>query len=165
MATVVATFEDFDAVVGDRIVGSGDVNGEIKTHFIEAIIDSGGGEDAGTRVFDAESFAGGGEVLENPLGGFARVASEEKFDLVAGVVDKATNNAGEEVWSKLLGFTADAISAEIFHEFLSNCFLITLIVRIMSSVVLPRERSARGTTKPCKMGPAMVKLPNCSRDL
>ena len=162
---MVATFEDFDAVVGDGVVGSGDVNGEIETHVVKAIIDSGSGKNAGTRVFDTESFAGGSEVLENPLGGFAGVASEEKFDLVAGVVDEAADDAGEEVRGKLLRFAADAISAEIFHEFLSNCFLITLIVKMMSAVVLPRERSARGTTKPCKMGPATVKLPNCSRDL
>ena len=41
----------------------------------------------------------------------------------------------------------------------------TLIVKMTSSVVLPRERSARGNSKPWMIGPAIVKLPNCSRDL
>lgn len=50
-------------------------------------------------------------------------------------------------------------------DYLFSNFFITLIVKIMSSVVLPRERSAMGMVKPWRMGPAMVKLPNCSRDL
>jgi len=41
----------------------------------------------------------------------------------------------------------------------------TLMVRAVSFMVLPRERSASGRTKPWMMGPAMVKPPNCSRDL
>ena len=61
---------------------------------------------------------------------------------------------------------ADAVGAEIFHDdFLSSCFNITLIVRETSSVVLPRERSARGTEKPCRIGPAIVKPPKRSKDL
>ena len=39
------------------------------------------------------------------------------------------------------------------------------MVSVMSLVVLPRERSARGILNPWMIGPAMVKPPNCSRDL
>ena len=113
---MVATFEDFDAVVGNGVVGGGDVDSEIKAHFMKAVIDGGSGKNASVRVFDAECFAGGGEVLENPLGGFAGVASEEKFDLVASVIDKAADDAGEEIRGKLLGFAANAVSAKVFHE-------------------------------------------------
>ena len=74
MAGCGASFKDFDAVVGVRVVGSGDIDGKIESHFVKTIIDSGSGEDAGAAVFDAESFAGRGEVLQNPLGRFAGVA-------------------------------------------------------------------------------------------
>lgn len=39
------------------------------------------------------------------------------------------------------------------------------IVRRMSVMVLPRERSETGKLKPWRMGPATVKPPICSKDL
>ena len=89
MAGSIAAFKDFDAIVGVGVVAGGDVDGEIKAHVIETVIDGGSGEDTGTTIFDAESFEGGGEILQNPLGGFASVTGEENFDVVAGVVDKS----------------------------------------------------------------------------
>ena len=74
MAAVWAALKNFDAVVGVRVVGSGNIDGEIESHFVKTIIDSGSGEDAGAAVFDAEGFAGRGEVLQNPRGRFAGVA-------------------------------------------------------------------------------------------
>lgn len=41
----------------------GDVNGEIKAHLEEAVVDGWGGKNASTGVFDAEGLASGGEVL------------------------------------------------------------------------------------------------------
>ena len=58
-----AAFEDFDTVVGIGVMGGGDVDGEIEAHFVETVVDSGGGEDAGGGIFEAESFTGSGEVL------------------------------------------------------------------------------------------------------
>ena len=43
--------------------------------------------------------------------------------------------------------------------------MITSMVLMVSSTVLPRERSARGLIKPWMIGPAAVKLPKRSRDL
>ena len=86
-AGFVAAFEDFDAVVGVGVVAGGDVNGEIEAHMVEAVIDGRSGKDADAHVFDAESFEGGLEVLENPFGGLAVVAADEDFDVVVGVVD------------------------------------------------------------------------------
>lgn len=72
---------------------SGDVNGEIKAHLEEAVVDGWGGKNAGASIFDTESLAGGGEVLEDPFGGLAGVAGEEDFDIIAGIIDKAFYDA------------------------------------------------------------------------
>ena len=45
-ALVVAAFEDFDTVVGVRIVTSGHIDSEVETHLIETVINSRSGEDA-----------------------------------------------------------------------------------------------------------------------
>ena len=74
MAGCGASFKDFDAVVGVWVVGSGNINSEVIAHFVETVIDGWSGKDAGGGVFDTEGFAGGGEVLQNPLGRFASVA-------------------------------------------------------------------------------------------
>ena len=99
--------------------------------------------------------------MEDPLGRLASVTSEEDFDVVAGVIDEAFDDFGEKFGGKLGGFLANAVGTEVFH----NKLLSILIVSIMSLTVLPRERSAMGISKPWMMGPAMVKPPNCSRDL
>ena len=52
-----------------------------------------------------------------------------------------------------------------FIYFLSCNFLMTSIVRMVSSMELPRERSASGRMKPWMIGPAIVQPPRCSRDL
>ena len=59
MTRIGAAFENFDAVVGVGVVGGGDVDSVIIAHFIETVINGGGGKDAGTRIFKAEGFAGG----------------------------------------------------------------------------------------------------------
>ena len=48
-----ATFKDFDAVVGMGIVGGSNVNGEIKSHLIKTIINSGSWKDASVKIFGA----------------------------------------------------------------------------------------------------------------
>ena len=108
-------FEDFDAIVGEGIVGGGDVDGKIKAHCVKTVIDARGGKDAGVSVFNAKSFAGGGEVLENPFGGFAGIASEEDFDVATSVVDEAFDDASEEVGGEILSFAADTVGAEFMH--------------------------------------------------
>ncbi len=65
------------------------------------------------------------------------------------MVDETADDFGEKFWRKLFGFATDAVSTKIIHNYSSsNCFWITLIVNMMSSTVLPRERSAMGVTKP-----------------
>lgn len=76
MAGGFAAFENFDAIVGVGVVRGGDVDSKIETHLIKAVIDGGSGEDADAGVLEAEGFAGGFEVGENPFGRFAGVAAE-----------------------------------------------------------------------------------------
>ena len=144
-----------------RIVTSGDVDGKIETHLGETVINGRGGKNAGVGVFDAESFEDGFEVLQNPFGRFAVVAADEDFDAVVGVFDYAADDGGEKVRGEFLCWLADTVGTEVFH----NKLLKTLMVNIISSAVLPRERSARGVSKPWMRGPAMVKPPKRSRDL
>ena len=75
LTIVGAAFEDFDTIVGVRIVAGGNVDGEVEAHLIETVVDGGGGENANIHVFDTEGFAGGFKILENPFGGFAGVAA------------------------------------------------------------------------------------------
>ena len=93
-ALVGPTFKNLDAVVGVGIVRSGDIDGKIKAHFVKTVVNARGGEDAGAGVFDTKSFAGGGEILENPFGGFASVAGEENSDIIPRVVDETADDFG-----------------------------------------------------------------------
>lgn len=52
-----------------------------------------------------------------------------------------------------------------YSPFPEKSLVKTLTVKTMSSVVLPRDKSARGISKPWMIGPAQVKPANCSRDL
>ena len=110
-----SAFKDFDAVVGEGIVRSGDVDGKIEIHFVETIVDAGGRENAGAGVFDTKGFTGGGEVLQNPFGGFAGVTGEEDFDVVASVVDETFDDTGEKVGGEIFGFATDAIGTKFMH--------------------------------------------------
>ena len=115
-ATVGTEFENFDAVVGVGIVRSGDVNGEIETHFSETEIDCGGRQNAGGRKFDAESFASGLEIADNPFRGFASVTGEKNFKVVAvGVIDETADDFSEKFGGELFGFTTDAVGSKILH--------------------------------------------------
>ena len=59
--------------------------------------------------------------MENPLGGFAGVASEKDFDVVAGIVDEAFDDSSEEFGGEFGGFLTDAVGTEIFHNFPFDC--------------------------------------------
>ena len=156
-----ATFENLDTVVSVRIVTGGDIDSEVETHLVEAVVDGGGGENADTGIFNAEGFESLTEILNDPLGGFTSVAAEHDFDFVAGVIDETADDFGEEFGGELFGFLPDTIGTKIFHSKLLN----TLMVNMTSVRVLPRERSASGTTNPWMRGPATVKPPKRSRDL
>ena len=114
-----ATFENFDTVVGVGVMGSGNVDCKIELHFIKTIINGRSGKDAGSGIFYAIGFAGFCEVINDPFRRFAGVASDEDFDVVAFVVNKATNDADEKLWCKIVSWFSDAIGTKVFHDFLS----------------------------------------------
>ena len=83
----VASFENLDAIIGIRVVASRDIDGEIETHFIKTVINGWGRENTCVGVFDAKSLEGDFEILENPFGRFACIASNKYFDIVVSVID------------------------------------------------------------------------------